>query len=134
MRQTTSLDDTSSLPSLPTFPSSAPDDLSTLLADAEKFRSKSPKKTGDEAVGDAIGQSIKGVISNIIAADFFLILAFLAWFLAGVVSSTYFKNDAIQLAFNGIFQPVVQPALGILMIGSIAGGAFGNNPDDADNE
>ena len=62
MRQTTSLDDTSSLPSLPTFPSSAPDDLSTLLADAEKFRSKSPKKTGDEAVGDAIGQSIKGVI------------------------------------------------------------------------
>ena len=62
------------------------------------------------------------MIQNIIAADFFLILAFLAWFLAGVISSSVFKNDAIQLAFNGIFQPVVQPALGILMIGSLAGG------------
>ncbi|GMI06603.1 hypothetical protein TrRE_jg11665, partial [Triparma retinervis] len=136
--QRISFDEPSSLPSPPTFPSSpstsSPDDLTNLLADAEKFRSKSPKKTGDDAVGDAIGQSLKGLISNIIAADFFLILALLAWFLTGVISSTFFDNDAIQLAFNGIFQPVVQPALGILMIGSVAGGAFGSNPDEEDNE
>eukprot|EP00520_Triparma_pacifica_P013381 CAMPEP_0118650658 /NCGR_PEP_ID=MMETSP0785-20121206/10362_1 /TAXON_ID=91992 /ORGANISM="Bolidomonas pacifica, Strain CCMP 1866" /LENGTH=181 /DNA_ID=CAMNT_0006543043 /DNA_START=238 /DNA_END=780 /DNA_ORIENTATION=+ len=115
----------SSLSNSPPPPPSPPpprpsDDISNLLVDAEKFRSQSARsQTGDEAMGEAIGQTVKGVISNIVVVDFFFILAFLAWFLAGVISSTFFKNDAIQLAFNGIFQPIVQPALGILMIGSL---------------
>jgi len=74
-------------------------------------------------------QKVKGAISTLITVDFFLILGFLAWFVLGVISSTMFKNDAIQIAFNGIFQPLVQPALGILMIGSVAGGAFGKDED-----
>eukprot|EP00979_Chaetoceros_neogracilis_P004168 scaffold731_cov224-Chaetoceros_neogracile.AAC.13 len=34
-------------------------------------------------------------------------------------------DDTVQIAFNGIFEAIVQPALGILMIGSAAGSLFG---------
>jgi hypothetical protein len=30
------------------------------------------------------------------------------------------QDDTVQIAFNGIFQPVVQPALGVLMIAAIS--------------
>mgnify|MGYP001036345466 CR=1 FL=1 len=39
-----------------------------------------------------------------------------------------FTLKCFQIAFNGIFQPVVQPALGVLMIGAVAGG-LGNDGD-----
>ncbi|GMH92106.1 hypothetical protein TrVE_jg8909 [Triparma verrucosa] len=107
-------------------------DFSSLLKDSEKFRSSSKALTADEKIGDELSQKIKSAISTLITIDFFLILAFLAWFVTGVISSTVFKNDVIQIAFNGIFQPLVQPALGILMIGSVAGGAFGKDEKDDD--
>ncbi|GMH58099.1 hypothetical protein TrLO_g15938 [Triparma laevis f. longispina] len=115
-------------PSTPTTPT-ANNDFSSLLADSEKFRSNSKDLTADEKIGDELMQKVKGAISTLITVDFFLILGFLAWFIVGVISSTMFKNDTIQIAFNGIFQPLVQPALGILMIGSVAGGAFGKDED-----
>ena len=121
------------------LPATTPNDESdgssfdSLLADAGKFRSRESKDvSADEQIGNAIGKTMKNTISTIITVDFFVILFFLAWFVAGVISSTVFKNDAIQIAFNGIFQPLVQPALGILMIGSIAGGALGRDVSEED--
>tara|TARA_B110000305_G_C19214781_1_gene527664 strand:- start:247 stop:498 length:252 start_codon:yes stop_codon:yes gene_type:complete len=60
-------------------------------------------------------------VSLIVTADFFLICGFLLWFLLGAGLSIAGVGDGVQIAFNGIFQPIVQPALGVLMIGSLAG-------------
>lgn len=93
------------------------DSLKSLLADAKRLR-------GDKEEEDSefnIGESIKSVISTIITIDFFIVFGLLLWFLAGIFSSYALKDDGIQIAFNGIFEAVVQPALGLLMIGSAAG-------------
>lgn len=95
--------------------------LEALLADAKRMRAKEAE---DEADGPSIPSAIKSVISTIVTIDFFVVCALLAWFLAGIFCSYVIKDDTVQIAFNGIFEPVVQPALGILMIGSAAGAAF----------
>eukprot|EP00816_Leptocylindrus_hargravesii_P006835 CAMPEP_0196815044 /NCGR_PEP_ID=MMETSP1362-20130617/47512_1 /TAXON_ID=163516 /ORGANISM="Leptocylindrus danicus, Strain CCMP1856" /LENGTH=243 /DNA_ID=CAMNT_0042191883 /DNA_START=76 /DNA_END=807 /DNA_ORIENTATION=+ len=95
------------------------DSLKKLLADAKRMRGDVAKDKDSGEEEGSIGDSIKNVISTVVAADFFLICAFLVWFLAGIFCSTVLKDDTVQIAFNGIFQPVVQPALGILMIGGL---------------
>ena len=97
------------------------DSLATLLADAKRIRASSTKvEKEDEEIN--IGSTIKNVISTIVTIDFFVVFGLLLWFLSGIFSSYVLKNDAIQIAFNGIFEPIVQPALGILMIASAASG------------
>ena len=97
--------------------------LEALLADAKRMRAKEAEEKS-EADGPSIPSAIKSVISTIVTIDFFVVCALLAWFLAGIFCSYVIKDDTVQIAFNGIFEPVVQPALGILMIGSAAGAAF----------
>jgi hypothetical protein len=83
--------------------------------------------------GLSVAKVAKNTISTLITIDFFLICGFLLWFLAGIFSSYALQNDGIQIAFNSIFQPVVQPALGVLMIGSIASAFFKGEDDDAED-
>ena len=91
-----------------------------LLSDAKKIRSTAEVDDTDRELSDAIFS----VASKIFTADFFLICAFFVWFIVGALISSFTGNDTVQIAFNGIFQPVVQPALGILMVGAIAGSKF----------
>lgn len=99
--------------------------LEALLADAKRIRESEASKS-TESDEPSIPKAIKSVISTIVTVDFFVVCGLLAWFLAGIFCSYVLKDDAVQIAFNGIFEPVVQPALGILMIGSAAGAAFGD--------
>ena len=94
------------------------DSLKRILADAKRLRKDSGGKslTDEEA---NIGDKLKDIVSTIVTIDFFVICGFLLWFVVGVISSTVLGNDSIQIAFNGVFQPLVQPALGILMIGAL---------------
>ena len=66
--------------------------------------------------------------------DFFLVLGLLAWFLSGIFIRSAFDNDSVQIAFNNNFEVIVQPALGILMIGSAAGAVMGDGDDDDDEK
>eukprot|EP00586_Coscinodiscus_wailesii_P013078 CAMPEP_0172501952 /NCGR_PEP_ID=MMETSP1066-20121228/155221_1 /TAXON_ID=671091 /ORGANISM="Coscinodiscus wailesii, Strain CCMP2513" /LENGTH=283 /DNA_ID=CAMNT_0013277021 /DNA_START=236 /DNA_END=1087 /DNA_ORIENTATION=- len=109
---------------------SGDNDLSSLLADAKRLRGGVEKVSGDDDDdGVSLGSRIKDVISTIVTIDFFVVLGLLAWFLAGVFCSYVIKDDTVQIAFNGIFESVVQPALGILMIASAAGSALGNKDE-----
>lgn len=100
------------------------DSLAQLLADAKAMR-KDVADSDDETEGDAsIQESVRSILSTIVTIDFFVVCALLLWFLAGIFCSYILKNDAVQIAFNSIFQQVVQPALGILMIGSAASGTY----------
>jgi len=99
--------------------------LEALLADAKKMRKQAEIENGDDNENSiSIPGTIKSVISTIVTIDFFVVCALLAWFLAGIFCSYIIKDDTVQIAFNGIFEPVVQPALGVLMIGSAAGAVF----------
>ncbi|KAL7489419.1 hypothetical protein ACHAW6_015013 [Cyclotella cf. meneghiniana] len=104
-----------------------PDDsMEQLLADARRMRASSAgnadggvqsAKETDKAMSDTFFE----VVSTIVTIDFFVVIALLVWFLAGIFCSSVLKNDSVQIAFNMNFERVTQPALGILMIGSVAG-------------
>ena len=102
--------------------------LEALLADARKMRADDSAKVVEEDT--SIKSKIRSVISTIVTADFFVVCALLAWFLAGIFCSYILKDDTVQIAFNGKFESVVQPALGILMIGSAAGAVFDESEEE----
>eukprot|EP00804_Cyclotella_cryptica_P016604 CCRYP_001926-RA/>CCRYP_001926-RA protein AED:0.43 eAED:0.43 QI:150/1/1/1/0.5/0.33/3/1152/278 len=110
------------------------DSMEQLLADARRMRA-STAGTGDDGVqstnekGKAMSDTFFEVVSTIVTIDFFVVIALLVWFLAGIFCSSVLKNDAVQIAFNMNFERVTQPALGILMIGSVAG-ALGKKDDE----
>lgn len=111
------------------------DSLEQLLADARSFRVDEDKKDAEEegdeeGSGKQIIETISGVISTIVTIDFFVVIALLLWFLAGIFGQYALKDETIQIAFNNIFESVVQPALAVLMLGSAAGAAFRKDEEE----
>lgn len=102
--------------------------LEDILADAKRLRQEQNQAVASGAMEDPDGLSIprllKGAISNIVTIDFFLVCGELLWFLSGIFCSYVLKDDTVQIAFNMQFERVVQPALGILMVGAAAGAVF----------
>lgn len=105
------------------------DELEQLLADAKAMKFDEKTKDNDRNNGLSIPSAVRNLISTIVTIDFFVVCAFLLWFLAGIFSSSVLRDDSIQIAFNGIFEPVVQPALGILMISAVLSAVFKEEED-----
>jgi hypothetical protein len=105
--------------------------LDSLLADAKRLRAE---KGGDglDQDGFDIGGTLKNVISTIVTVDFFFVFGLLLWFLAGIFCSYILKDDGVQIAFNNIFESIVQPALGLLMVAAVAGGVTGSDDKKED--
>jgi hypothetical protein len=78
----------------------------------------------------AVKSTMRNVLSTIVTIDFFVVCGFLLWFLAGIVVRSTTGNDAVQIAFNNQFATLVQPALGVLMLGVIAGGTIFKEEDE----
>lgn len=117
-----------------TTPGKTASELADLGADIERFRRAENRQP--ETAGESIASGAKNVISTIISIDFFVVIAFMLWFIAGVVSSYGFGNTFLLDQFNDKWTPVVQPALGVLMGGTIAGGVvskLGESGDDDDD-
>ena len=108
------------------------DSLEQLLADAKKMKAleKTDENEVDSSEGGAMA-SVRNVISTIVTVDFFVVCAFLLWFLAGIFCSYILKDDTVQIAFNSNFQALVQPALGVLMIAAIADAVTKEKDDEA---
>jgi hypothetical protein len=108
------------------------DSLKMLLQDARKMQDEKDTErqdaiesgTFDETVDTSFKKKVRSAIGTIIAADFFVVCGFLVWFLIGIAARSVADNDTIQIAFNNNFQLLVQPAIGILMVGSVAGAIF----------
>mmetsp|Transcript_33379 Transcript_33379/g.69518 ORF Transcript_33379/g.69518 Transcript_33379/m.69518 type:complete len:282 (-) Transcript_33379:353-1198(-) len=113
--------------------SNSNDALEQLLADAKKMQLE---ERGSGAVGGgdedsfSIPNAFRSIISTIVTVDFFVVCGLLVWFLAGIFSSYVMDDDTIQISFNGIFESIVQPALGILMIAAVAGSFFKEDEDE----
>lgn len=117
-----------------TTPGKSASELADLGADIERFRRAENRQP--ETAGESIASGAKNIISTIISIDFFVVIAFMLWFIAGVVSSYGFSNTFLLDQFNDKWTPVVQPALGVLMGGTIAGGVvskLGESGDDGDD-
>jgi len=101
--------------------------LEELLKDAQSMRLQ---KGEDEEESEGLQSSIINVLSTIVTVDFFVVVGLLLWFLTGIFCAYVLKDDTIYLALAGIFEPVVQPALGILMIGSAASAVLKNKDNN----
>jgi hypothetical protein len=108
------------------------DSLEQLLADARALRVDEDKRDEEREKDNGISlpDAVLSGLSTIVTIDFFVVIGLLLWFLAGIFGQYVLKDEAIQIAFNNIFEPVVQPALGVLMIGSAAGAVFRKEEED----
>jgi hypothetical protein len=93
-----------------------------LQEDIKRFETNSAIYRGKEE-GNLL-KSVKNAFSYVLIADFFLIIFFLGWFIAASISKEAFANPYLLERFQDIFQPVIQPALGVLMIGSVLSGVI----------
>lgn len=84
-------------------PSSSDNSLELLLADAKRMREESGSEDMEEPE-ETLKSKVKNVLSTIVTADFFVVCALLAWFLAGIFCSYIIKDDTVQIAFNGMYQ------------------------------
>ena len=98
------------------------DSMEQLLADARKMRASTTSQT--ELKEKSMSDTVFEVISTVVTIDFFVVMGLLVWFLVGIFCSSVLGNDTVQIAFNMNFEKFTQPALGILMIGSVAGCKF----------
>ncbi|EJK73391.1 hypothetical protein THAOC_04983 [Thalassiosira oceanica] len=113
------------------------DSLEQLLADARSMRTRTSDEASplkEEETPSSIKDTVFEVVSTIVTIDFFVVIGLLVWFIAGIFCSSVLGNDTVQIAFNMNFEKVTQPALGILMIGSIAGAVGNNDGDSNENE
>jgi hypothetical protein len=94
--------------------------INELLADARRMREEgdSSSRSSFDGMGRSrtsvtkkggAKETIFEVISTIVTVDFFVVLALLAWFLAGIFCSYVLKDDAVQIAFNMNFERLTQP-------------------------
>ena len=98
-----------------------PDDsMQQLLIDAAAMKSGTKVSETLEEPSSGVSKKIRDAVSTLVVVDFFVVCGFLLWFLAGIFCSSVLQDDTVQIAFNSNFQQLVQPALGVLMIGAIA--------------
>jgi len=83
--------------------------IEQLLADARSMRKSSSKDYDAVDEETPLKEKILGVVANIVTVDFFVVIALLLWFLAGIFCSYVLKDDTVQIAFNMNFERVTQP-------------------------
>ncbi|MEW5304609.1 MAG: hypothetical protein WDW36_007209 [Sanguina aurantia] len=82
----------------------------------------------DKAPGEEIERpaTLRDNIDKFLMADFFFVLAILAWLVVGVAQSSFNEGvSPILDAWYPLWPIVWQPALGILMAGALVSGAAG---------
>ena len=83
--------------------------IEQLLADARSMRKSSSKDYDVVDEETPLKEKILQVVANIVTVDFFVVIALLLWFLAGIFCSYVLKDDTVQIAFNMNFERVTQP-------------------------
>lgn len=105
-------------------------DASELKADIQRLESKrQAEKMGmskgsryyqeTEGNGASKGGGIRDVLDKILVADFFFILAILAWFLAGIGQKQLTGETSLLNSWLPLWMPLFQPALGVFMAGAL---------------
>ena len=82
-----------------------------------------------EATSQAVAESGRKVLQSlnkVLVADFFFIVFALVWLITGVLADKAFGWSGPAELWFSLWTPVFQPAIGILMLGSIVTGTVDN--------
>lgn len=79
-------------------------------------------------------ESLSNNVSTFLFYDFVVVLMFLGLFLTGLAQKSLTNDSQILDFFNVIWNPVIQPALGLLMAGTLAGGAISYFQGEDENQ
>jgi len=74
--------------------------------------------------GHTMRERISSIISWILVVDLGLVLLSFGWFLAAVVGQSMNVNLGLELWYS-LWNPLILPAISILMAGAIASGVVG---------
>lgn len=85
------------------------DSMEQLLADARRMEEEEGESEVEEEGSGGIKGTIGKALSTIVTADFFVVMAFLLWFLVGIFFSSILKDDTIQIAFNSKYISLACP-------------------------
>merc|ERR1712146_646880 len=88
-------------------------------------------KNGEE---NSFFESLSNNVSTFLFYDFVVVLMFLGLFLTGLAQKSLTNDSQILDFFNAIWNPVIQPALGLLMAGTLAGGAISYFQGEDENQ
>lgn len=82
------------------------------------------KNTAPQEERAAPLDTVKAAIDAILLWDFFLVLGLLGWLAIALVPHFAAKNDVLLDPWLGLWQPFIQPVLGVLMLGTIVQGTI----------
>lgn len=94
-----------------------------LLKDLKALRSKR-KAMGKPKGSQPVVDGFKTVIDTILLWDFFLVVGLLVWLVVALIPHFAAKNDVLLDPWLGLWQPFIQPVLGVLMLGTIVQGTL----------
>lgn len=100
----------------------------TLLRDASTFRARraaAKASAGGTAGNDGNGLSVRSVLDTFLIGIFFLVVGLLVWLIVALVPHFASHNEVLLDPWLALWQPFIQPVLGVLMLGTIAQGAIG---------
>mmetsp|Transcript_7518 Transcript_7518/g.13322 ORF Transcript_7518/g.13322 Transcript_7518/m.13322 type:complete len:171 (-) Transcript_7518:34-546(-) len=95
-------------------------DVARIKAAKIKREAVTPDAKSDD--NQSLALKAKNVVQTLLVADFFIVLFFLAWLSVAVVKN----DDALYDSWYKLWEPVIQPILGILMLGAIVSGILGS--------
>ncbi|CEM12709.1 unnamed protein product [Vitrella brassicaformis CCMP3155] len=103
----------------------ADDDLAAAV-EAERAKWASlPSRAQQQGQDEGWMTKARDSLSTILVVDFFVVLVFVLWFVFGTIANAAFNAPAAIQAFDLLWTPVVQPALGILMLGTLGSAGAG---------
>jgi hypothetical protein len=118
--------------------SSGEDELARLLkADMERFSSNSASASSSAASTSASSSQqqqsnnateeggVKATLDRLLVADFFAVLAALAWLGAGLAEKAAFGSTRLVDAWMPLWPLLWQPLIGVLMAGALVSGGAG---------
>ncbi|KAG5190117.1 hypothetical protein JKP88DRAFT_286260 [Tribonema minus] len=95
--------------------------MDELGADIAKYKRREAAAGPKDSSLDA-GATLKAIFSWILTADFFIVVGFLGWLVVAVIARSVLKDGSLLDGFSAAWAPIIQPALGVLMAGTIASG------------
>ncbi|CAM9199566.1 unnamed protein product [Chrysoparadoxa australica] len=106
-------------------------DMDQLEADVMRYRAAKDSTVAEEDEGGILS-GVSDTISWILFGDFLVVLGFLLWFIAGVGLKATTQDSFLIDKFTDSWNGLIQPALGVLMAGTILGGTVGKMGEDSD--
>lgn len=97
-------------------------DREALRQDVAAFKARNQPADDSVPIVSDTYRLAKTVFDNLLLADFFLVVGLLGWLVVALVPHYAAQNDALLDPWLALWQPFIQPVLGVLMLATIGQG------------